>query len=127
MIDIRKIIHTVNPYEARAALYYVSRFVKQAGLFHKYEKDIFVDGKYSAPSEQVRDLSHQIISDIEVSLSEQISEMSQDKILTILDHIAVVEAELLPEFSEKQLIDAKKVLDSMMLPHPDSDKIMPNK
>ena len=49
MKDIRAIIATASISDARDALYYVSRYLKQAPSFSEYEKDIYEDGDNSQP------------------------------------------------------------------------------
>lgn len=51
--------------EARSALYYVSRYLKQASHFEQYKKDVFEDSARDYPDQNTIDLTWAIISAIE--------------------------------------------------------------
>ena len=57
MKTLYHLVSTLNASDARSAMYYLSRYLKQAAKFEKYGKDIFEDDKRSAPSDSIRNLT----------------------------------------------------------------------
>lgn len=60
-----KILSGKNIGEARSALYYASRYLKQADHFEQYKKDVFEDSERDYPNQETIDLTWAIISAIE--------------------------------------------------------------
>jgi hypothetical protein len=106
MLDIRKVIAGVDTADARSALYYVSRYIKQAEYFKRYAKDIFEDEQRSSPNDTVRELANEIISRIQSNEGMKAEFFSYDRIVVLLEEISACESELGPNFSEAELAAA---------------------
>ena len=65
MKTIRDIISEISEVEARAAVYYASRYIKQAALLLESGKDVFSEDRRSAPSESIQAATLAIIAAIE--------------------------------------------------------------
>ena len=100
----------------RAALYYVCRYVKQAGYFDEYGKDIFEDEERSAPGEEVKDLALRMIAAIEEREGIRASELTGKRMIEILDEITAIEDELGPEPTDDQLARAEQFVSTIRTP-----------
>ncbi|MDP2313781.1 MAG: hypothetical protein Q8P41_12810 [Pseudomonadota bacterium] len=117
MINIRAVVAGFPIAVARAALYYASRYFKQASYFEKYDKDIFEDdGLYSDPSEDVRQLALRVIQCIESAEGRRATELDDETALRLLDDIIEVEQELDPEADEETRARALESMRSMEAP-----------
>lgn len=115
MIDLEKITQDFDSADVRSALYYVSRYVKQASSFKIYSKNIFDDPQGSEPSEAVIDLSNNIIYELSNKYGD-LEEISREKTLFILDQISEFETELTSEASEDELRRAEEFVRSLENP-----------
>ncbi|MGS0544018.1 hypothetical protein HXW87_07725 [Pseudomonas sp. Y5-11] len=116
MKDIRAIIATASISDARDALYYVSRYLKQAPSFSEYEKDIYEDGDNSQPSDEVRELTRALILFIESVAQKHAEDFDDETYMEWFDQIATIEKELEPEPSEEEIIRATDFIEKMLIP-----------
>jgi hypothetical protein len=116
MLDIRKFIEGVEVADARSAIYYVSRYVKQAASFDEYGKNIFEDEERSAPSEAVCRLALNIIKAIEAHEGVKIAGLKDDRTVELLDFLTLCERDLGSQFSDAELAVAAKITASISAP-----------
>ena len=62
---IQKHLSDLTPTAARSVCYYLSRHIKQAAIFDDYSKDMFAEGQFSEPDEEVIARTRQLVSEIE--------------------------------------------------------------
>lgn len=117
---LRQIIAEYEPSKARAALYYVSRYVKQAEYFDKYKKDIFDDVEESAPTEETWKLSVRMIEAIEEEEDAKVADLPDQRASELLDGLIALEDELVPELSEIDAGNADNFIERMEKPFPKS-------
>lgn len=116
MLNIHKLIEGFEAADARSALYYVSRYIKQAESFDEYKKDIFEDERQSAPSQAVRSLAVIIIKAIEAHEGSKAADVAFDRIVELLDHISSVERNLGFEFTDAELASAEEFTSGIVPP-----------
>ncbi len=102
--------------EKRSALYYLTRYIKQAKVFKNYEKDIFVDDKNSSPTEKVKALTLNLIDIIEKVADKKAVEFDEKEFFFWMDTIADIEDNLDNEPNETQVQKALKALDNFETP-----------
>jgi hypothetical protein len=116
VMDIRPIIAGAPVNEARAALYYASRYVKQAGSFEQYDKDIFEEDDRSAPNDAVRALTLAVIQFIEKFEELPAAQFSFETVGRILNHIVTVDGALEAPPSNAAQMRAEAALGDMVAP-----------
>ena len=117
MKSIHERIATLNTGNARSALYYLSRYLKQAAHFKDYRKDIFEDTQRSAPSEVIRQTTFELIKlieDAEGKLAYDFDDLTYSKWARF---VRKIENGLDPELTESDLARARKFLDEFDLPN----------
>lgn len=102
--------------DARAAFYYLSRYLKQADYFEIYEKDYFEDDFQSAPSEVAKSLTFSLIEFIEGSAGKKAAEFSEEEYMYWMDVIDLVESQLDPEPSKEVKDSAESAINELFLP-----------
>ncbi|WVT78034.1 hypothetical protein QM996_31405 (plasmid) [Sinorhizobium chiapasense] len=118
MTSLTDVLAGVTDANARAALYYVGRYVKQARNFRTRNKDVFDDERRSAPSTVVKSLAQGLIAAIEEREGVRAEEFALDRMLTILREIAALERELGPDVSNEEAKRAARFFIEFDLPSP---------
>ncbi|SCX31571.1 hypothetical protein [Agrobacterium rosae] len=118
MTSLTNVLAGVTDADARAALYYVGRYVKQARNFRTHNKDVFDDVRRSAPSALVKSLAQGLIAAIEEREGVHAEEFAFDHMLTILREIAALERELGPDVSDEEAKRAARFFIEFDLPSP---------
>ncbi|MNU59758.1 hypothetical protein D3C71_489330 [compost metagenome] len=113
MTFLHSFIEGIDEPSARASLYYVSRYVKQAGYFEEYKKDVFEDEYRSIPSEAVKDLARRMIAALEEREGVPATSFSAETVLQILREITALEAELGPEPTERHSARVESFLQAL--------------
>jgi hypothetical protein len=116
MESLLPLISSLSTSDARSALYYLSRHLKQAALFKAYRKDIFEDEKRSSPSKVVRNATLEMLRYIESVEGKPASKFSDRTYSKWASRIADVESKLDPEASDREAEQARKFVDDMDLP-----------
>jgi hypothetical protein len=116
MINYADLIIDVKTEDARSALYYVSRYVKQAKYFEKYGKDIFEDIERSAPSDNVKILAKKIINAIEGDAQKPLTNFRIDEAVAVLNQVTSFERSLSGDFTPEELEMVKAFSDSIEHP-----------
>jgi|SRR5579859_5858529 len=116
MVDILKLIRGHSNENARAALYYAARSVKQATLLEQSEKDIFDDDVWSAPSKAVRKLTWDLISAIEADAGKPTARISDDRAVQILNQLTLADKALETKFTSGEKEAARRAIGSMTEP-----------
>ncbi len=115
-MNIRPAIANASIADARAALYYASRYVKQASDFDEDGKDVFEDGLDAAPSQFVLELTWCVVRMLEADVGNKAVSFSDDAVVRSLDHLTAVERELDPVLSDDLIARAQELIDSMESP-----------
>ncbi|WP_312488268.1 hypothetical protein [Massilia timonae] len=116
MEEMAKLIEGVSVADARAAFYYLGRYLKQAGHYNRYGKDFFEDNDYSEPSEIGKELTFKLIDFIESSENKKARNFSDKEYLYWTDRIAQIESNLDPELTQEQIDSAKAVMEGIRPP-----------
>lgn len=116
MKSIRDRVSALTTSDARSALYYLSRYLKQAAHFKDYRKDVFEDTERSSPSEGVRRATIEMIKFIEDVEGISASAFDDPTYMRWSTHVREIESGLDPEMTESDLARAKKFLDEFGLP-----------
>jgi hypothetical protein len=122
---MRKLEDLILGYEisdARAAFYYLSRYLKQADYFDEYEKDFFEDDYQSHPSAEAKKLTFLLIGFLEKSIGKKAAEFSENEYMECMDAIDLVENQLDPEPSGEIRRSAELVIDELTLPNVGKNK-----
>ena len=115
MLDIRKLVEGIEVADVRAAVYYVSRYIKQADTFDEYSKDIFEDEERSTPNQPVRRLAVDIIKAIEAHERMKAAGINFERVVEILDELTAFERDLI-SVSDAELAAAAEFTASMRPP-----------
>lgn len=83
-----------TPEDCRSALYYASRYIKQAEDFLQQRKDVFDDDQRSAPNPTVRKLTLDVIEFIEKREGLKAADFDDELVVELLDEITALEDEL---------------------------------
>lgn len=116
MKNIEEVISGYEIPEARAAFYYLSRYLKQADYFEEYKKDFFEDDYQSYPSTEAKTLTFSLISFIEEKAGRRATEFSAEEYMEWMDIIDLVESQLDPEPSKEVRESAELVIDELTPP-----------
>ena len=116
MSIIRDQIANLSEVDARSVLYYAGRYVKQAGYFDEYGKDIFEDEERSAPTSEIRQKSTDLIDFIERREKAPIAEIDDARVTKILREITSLEDELGPVPSPDEVARAENFVENMRVP-----------
>lgn len=116
MKNIRPLLETSSPEDARSALYYLNRYLKQASTFDNYGKDLFADDVNSQPNDKVRELTIVLIDFIENQEGRRASTFEDSLYLAWANHVNAVERELDPEPSADTVKKALDFIDAMGAP-----------
>ena len=116
MNSIQEYVAALNIGDARSALYYLSRYLKQAAHFKDYRKDIFEDTQRSAPSEAVRQSTFELIKFIEDREGRPASDFDDPTYARWASLVQKIESRLDPELTELDLARARRFLDEFGLP-----------
>ncbi|WP_034893745.1 hypothetical protein [Gillisia sp. Hel_I_29] len=106
MKEFKKITQGFSIPEIRSALYYLSRYIKQAEKFEDYKKDLFEDGINSAPKQEIKDLTKNLIASVEKTADKKASKFTNDEFYFWMDNISEFEDSLDPKISESQIENA---------------------
>lgn len=122
MKDIRGLVKEHPISDVRDALYYLSRYLKQASFYDEYGKDIFEDDMSSLPSSSVKSLTLSLIKYIEETEGKSVSGFSDGEYIAWMDHISDVEKKLDPNPSQSQIELAEKLISELVLPTNQNNK-----
>ncbi|GAB7217859.1 hypothetical protein [Dickeya oryzae] len=114
---IYDIIKNYEMLEARSAFYYLSRYLKQATHYDEYEKDLFIDDFYSAPSDKEKDLTLKLIKLIEAESGKKASDFTDSEYFYWMDIINDIESNLDPAPSQSVLESAEDALSKITYPN----------
>nr|WP_315495344.1 hypothetical protein [uncultured Rhodoferax sp.] len=117
MKSIQENVAALSISDARSALYYLSRHLKQASHFKDYRKDVFEDTQRSAPSQAVRQATLEMIKFIEECEGMPASNFDDPTYTKWASFVQKVENSLDPELTESDLARARKFLDEFGLPN----------
>lgn len=110
MKQILNIIRGNSISDIRNSFYYLSRYLKQAESFEKYQKDIFEDTERNIPSELVKSLTFRLIGIIENVANKKAKDFSNDEYLYWMNIIDNIEEDLEPVLDDIQIKKAKEEL-----------------
>ena len=116
---MKKLEDVISGYEisdARAAFYYLSRYLKQADYFEEYEKDFFEDDFQSYPSVEAKKLTFSLIAFIEGIAGKKATEFSDEEYMSWMNAISFVENKLDPEPSKEVRESAESAIEELFLP-----------
>jgi len=116
---MKKLEDVISGYEvsdARAAFYYLSRYLKQADYFEEYEKDFFEDDSQSYPSVVAKTLTFSLIDFIEGDAGKKATEFSDEEYMHWMNAISLVENGLDPEPSREVRESAESAIEELFLP-----------
>ncbi|MFP1683809.1 hypothetical protein ACLD0W_14955 [Alloalcanivorax sp. C16-1] len=116
MNNLEEIIKGFEIPDVRAAFYYLSRYLKQADYFEKYEKDFFEDDFQSAPSDIAKRLTLSLIEFIEKSTEKHASNFNDEEYIHWMDEINELESQLDPEPSQNVKNSAEQVMNELFVP-----------
>lgn len=116
MKDLYPLLSALPVDEARSALYYLCRYIKQAAIQDEYGKDIFDDDSRSAPSDVVCATTLKMIAFIEGLEGKPASEFDDGLFHFWIDHTFEVEDRLDPAISPRDADLAAAFLASMPKP-----------
>lgn len=116
MKAIIEIIEKHELSEARSAFYYLSRYLKQAEHYDEYEKDLFVDDYYGAPSEIEKKLTLGLINLIEDISGKRASNFTGKEYGEWMDVINEIESSLDPAPSNSVIESAEATLANISSP-----------
>jgi hypothetical protein len=118
MNSIQDKVAALTTGNARSALYYLSRYLKQAAHFNAYRKDVFEDTERSAPSKVVRQATLEMIRSIEDAEGIPASAFDDQTYRRWAARVREIENALDPELTETDLARARKFLDEFGLQNP---------
>lgn len=104
--------------DARSALYYLSRYLKQAAFFKSYRKDVFEDDLRSVPSEAVRSATLAMISSIEQFEGTPALKFDDATYSKWMAAVRGIENGLDPDPTEAALQRAREFVNSIEIPSP---------
>jgi hypothetical protein len=116
MKTINHLLTHVRIADARSALYYLSRYLKQAAIYERHEKDIFDEADQSSPSEEVRALTLSLIAFIEREQGIKAAQFDDDTYDFWSDHVSEVEASLDPEATPSEVERAREFVNAFAMP-----------
>src|SRR5689334_13291377 len=116
MKTINHLLSGTSISDSRSALYYLSRYLKQAKHYEEYQKDIFEDTKRGYPSESVRALTSSLIEFIEQQQGMRAAQFDRDTYLAWADHVSEVESALDPDATPAELERATKFVNAISMP-----------
>lgn len=116
MNSIQEHIAALSTSDARSALYYLSRYLKQAAYFKDYRKDIFEDTQRSAPSEAVRQSTCEMMKFIEEREEMPAAQFDDSTYAKWANLVRKTENGLDPELTDSDLARAKLFLDEFGIP-----------
>jgi hypothetical protein len=116
MEEIFNLLENLTIAEKRSCLYYLGRYIKQADSFENYQKDIFEDDIESEPSEEVKNITLNLILVIENIAGKKASDFSEDEFIFWMNKIAEIEDNIDPQPSDEQIKNAIKNLDGFKIP-----------
>ena len=103
MKEFIELINGVETSDARAAFYYLGRYLKQAENYWRYEKDFFEDDYQSKPSEVAKDLTFSLIDFIEEYEGRKADDFTDEQYIFWVDKLNEVESNLDPEPTKEQV------------------------
>ena len=116
MESIQPLVSPLEISDARSALYYLSRYLKQAADFHRYSKDIFEDEERSGPTEVIRQATLSMIRFIESTEGQVAAEFDDSTYSKWAAHVTDVENSLDPDATADEIARADEFVQAMSLP-----------
>lgn len=118
MKNLNDLLTDLSRSEARSALYYLSRFLKQAAFFKQYGKNVFEDTDRSAPSTEVRNVTLAMIDLIERVEGVAASEFNDATYKAWATETRQLERRLDPELTAADLARVQEFSSSLDLLNP---------
>ncbi|MBP1130866.1 hypothetical protein JOE25_002440 [Serratia sp. PL17] len=116
MKNFNDIIKGVNTSDARSALYYLGRYLKQAEYYIQYGKDFFEDDYQSKPTEEAKGLTLKLIDFIESYQEKKASDFTDEEYMFWVEKLNEVESKLDPEPTEEQRKLAESIINEIFQP-----------
>lgn len=116
MHNLEDFLFGFEAFSKRSALYYLTRYIKQAAIFHEYQKDIFVEAHGSEPSEEVKALTINLIEAVEKNAKKSAKDFSEEELNYWMDTISDIEDRIDEEPTEQQISNALAELDRFSIP-----------
>jgi hypothetical protein len=116
MDSIQPALVGLSSSDARSALYYLSRYLKQAALFAEYGKDIFDDDQRAAPGPAVKQSTLAMIALVEQSEGAPAARFDDDTYFRWADHVEAIEGAIQANPSPEEVARAAQFLESIVLP-----------
>ena len=116
MESIKNLLVALSPSDARATLYYLSRYLKQAKYYEEYKKDYFEDDYRSYPGEEIRRATLRLKDAIEVQERAPVAAFDESTYFKWAEIIDEIEIALDPETSIEDAERADAFIDSMSDP-----------
>jgi len=116
MKTLQNLISPLSISDARASLYYLSRYLKQAASLGDDEKDIFEDEQNSAPGDFVVSKTRELINHIEKVEGKPAKDFDDETYLYWADHIYQIESELDPDPTEEERQIVENIIGTLKSP-----------
>ncbi len=116
MQAIEELLKEFDAATQRAALYYLTRHIKQAAIFNEYQKNIFMEASDSEPSKEVKELTLTLIEVVEKTAGKKANEFSRVEFETWMDNIADIEDTIDDEPEAQQVHKAISELEKFSIP-----------
>lgn len=113
---ISSIISGVSIGDARAVLYYLSRYLKMASHYDEYKKDIFEDDIRSYPNEEIRSLTLVAVTEIEKIENRKVADFDDSTYTKWSDLVDSLESSLDPVPTLEEVEKASAFSESIILP-----------
>jgi hypothetical protein len=101
---------------ARAALYYLARYIKQAPYFTKYGKNVFDEEGHSTPTDEVKSLTSRMIHYIERREGKLAVDFDDEKVMAILDEITDLESAMGPVIGPDEVQRVENFVNTIQAP-----------
>jgi hypothetical protein len=116
MADLAEILNGKSREDVVGALYYASRYIKQANHLSKYEKDIFDDDEKSAPSPDVKRLTWEIVGWVEAKEGLRAGDFDSPTLVRVIVYLGQVSKQFGTELSADELRGAQAAIAGMKIP-----------
>jgi hypothetical protein len=116
MESVRQILAGRDSSEARAIIYFLIRYFKQARFLAKKGKDIFEDVFDRTPNAATRAATRSAIAALEAEIGQSASNFDEKTTGDVLNELTKLEDDLQPEFSSEELKEAEAFLGRLRTP-----------
>ncbi|MGQ8707168.1 hypothetical protein ACUTSW_14425 [Serratia sp. TSA_198.1] len=108
MKNLTSLLNNYSTTDIRTALYYLGRHLKQAPITTDYTKDIFDDGSKISPSEEVKNLTLDLLNFIETTSQKCASAFDDSEFNLWITKINEIDSSLDPDITEDKKISILK-------------------